>query len=164
MIYGNTSGPFYNESMPHFRAKMRIATLLDSKGWDVWVDDMKGFAVLALTKLCGYDYIPREYRFDIYAEKFANSWEQVDRNSWRVKDPIIQKVIVEIDFKGHLTKWSKHKGDIRDNVWKEKKKIATVRFPLKDLVGKKKLDDETVLKEIDFCVATLINEVTESSA
>ena len=177
MIYGATAGPFYNESLPHFKAKMRIANLLDKNGWDVWVDDMKGFAVLALTKLFGYDYIPREYRFDIYAERLVSFYEWLSdeqKEKWELRwaetqgrEPIparkvtrLEKVIIEIDYKGHLTKWSKHKGDMRDAIWRDKK-IATIRFPIKDIVGKKKLDDSTILKEIDFGMVSLKSEVNK---
>ena len=152
MIYGNISGPFYHESDEHFRAKMRIARLLDKEGWDVWFDEMKGFAMLALSRLYGTVYVPREYRFDIYAERFSTS-----------PPTGLRKVIMEIDYKGHLTKWSKHKGDMRDEIWRNHK-IITVRFPLKWIVGRKKIEDSDILKELEHSQSTLKSDVLKNTA
>lgn len=81
---------------------------------------------------------PRSYIADVYAEKIINNADGTIT---------IQKLAIEIDGKYH--KSSKDK--LRDQRLRENG-ILTVRFPTSWVYGRKKLDDETLLKQIDWII------------
>lgn len=139
MIRGLIHGPRPGESEKHFHGKMRIAQLLvDNNFHDVEIEKEARDEHL---EIIGGD-LDVTFWFDVYG----------------IHSDMGKEVAVEVDGteggQGHLTKWAQHKGNRRDNHFKEKKKLTTVRFSTNDLIGNKALDDGTIIEQI-FCDMSL---------
>ena len=63
-------------------------------------------------------------------------------------DSKTQSVIIEVDHKSHYSDTATHKDNIRDKHFL-KKGIPTIRFKLKDIIGKKPWSDKEILSLID---------------
>ncbi len=133
---GLIHGPRPGESLQHFHGKMRVAQLLcDNLFTEVEVEkEVRNQEV----EIIGGNILVT-YWFDVFG---------ISKEG--------KELAVEVDGKeggqGHYTKWAQHKGNRRDNHFLEKK-VTTVRFSTKDLIGKKALPDATILEQIFYDMA-----------
>lgn len=114
-----TTGP---ESVAHQRAKLRLLSIVKEMGMIADVEIRTGITKTPLGD--------KTFTADVFA-------------FWKG-----QMVILEVrGYKGHNTKWAIFKDKIRDQAHQQKK-MRTVRIEMKDLIGRKKQDDDTIKADI----------------
>jgi len=124
-----------NESKQHTNAKIRLRSIAESMGFVAEYEISTGTTETALGE--------RNYTVDIFA-----FW-------YNTRTGITKKVCFEVEgFKGHESK-RQHVRDINRDKAHLQKGICTVRINMKDLVGKKKLEDGDIKEEI---IWQLINQ------
>ena len=109
-----------NESPQHQRAKLRLYNLLKENGFYPEFEIATGITKTEIGE--------RNYTVDIFA-----FWPNLRT-----------RIAFEIDGKSHYSKWSRHKMANRDKAHRQKG-ILTVRIDVRDLVGKNKQDDDTII-------------------
>ena len=69
-------------------------------------------------------------------------------------------VILEVDGrKGHRTGITDNKAAVRDNHFMDKYQIPTVRFAFEDLHGVNKIDDDLIIKEVEYWIRVNFDRV-----
>src|SRR5215210_3236829 len=121
------------ESDKHYKGKLRLYELFKTNGYEVYKE------VPSQEKLeSGED---KGYVFDILV-----CGRFVDSNS-----PVF--VIIEVDGrKGHRTGITDHKARVRDDHFMDKYAIPTIRFAFEDLHGVNSIDDDLIIKEIEYWI------------
>jgi len=124
-----------NESKQHTNAKIRLKQIVEDFGM---IADYEISTGITKTEIG-----TRNYTADIFA-----FWTHV-------RTGVTHKIAFEVEgFKGHQSKRQIVRDIIRDQ-GHIRKGICTVRINMKDLVGKKKIDDTTIKHEI---IWQLINQ------
>ena len=119
-----------NESKQHTNAKIRLKRIVEDMGFVAEYEISTGTTETALGE--------RNYTIDIFA-----FWTNA-------RTGVTKKIAFEVEgFKGHESK-RQHVRDINRDKAHLQKGIYTVRINMKDLVGKKRLDINTIEDEICY--------------
>lgn len=117
-----------NESQQHQKAKIRLKQIVTDLGIISDYEIGTGTTKTALGD--------KNFTIDLFG-----FWTNV-------KTGITEKIAFEVrGYKGHNSKWANFKDRCRDQGHLSKG-IRTVRIEMKDLVGRKKQDDETIKEDI----------------
>ena len=128
------------ESDKHYKGKLRLYNLFKSLGYSTHKEvpsqehlengETKGYVFDVL--VCG---------------KFVGS-----------NNPVY--TILEVDGrKGHRTKITDDKARVRDNHFMNRYAIPTIRFQFEDLHGVDKIDDELIIKEVEYWIKVNYDKV-----
>lgn len=115
-----------NESEQHQKAKIRLKQIVTDLGIIADYEIKTGYTQT--------DIGERTYTVDLFG--FWTTRKGTEKIAFEVRG-----------YKGHDSKWSNYKDRCRDKAHLAKG-IKTVRIEMKDLVGRKKMDDETIKEEI----------------
>lgn len=128
------------ESQKHYLGKQRLYNLFKGLGYATFKE--------VPSQECLESGETKNYIFDILlCGKFVNS----DR-------PIY--TVLEVDGrKGHRTGITDNKAEVRDSHFLEKYKIVTIRFAFEDLHGVKKIDDDLIVKEVEYWIKVNYDKV-----
>jgi hypothetical protein len=121
------------ESDKHLKGKERLFNLFKNLGYEVYKE------VPTHERLENGEI--KNYVFDILVVgKFVGT----DR-------PIL--TVLEVDGrKGHRTKITDDKAKKRDQHFMDRYQIPTIRFPFEDLHGVDKIDDDLIVKEVEYWI------------
>ncbi len=117
-----------NESQQHKNAKIRLKQIVEDMGMIADYEISTGTTETEIGS--------RNYKVDLFA-----FWTHIGTGN-------TEKIAFEVEgFKGHNSKRQNARDNNRDKGHLTKR-IKTVRIGMKDLVGRKKIDDETIMAEI----------------
>lgn len=141
-LQNNVFGYNIKESQKHYLGKRRLYELFKSNGFEVHSE------VPSQERLDNGDI--KNYVFDILVVgKFVGS-----------KRPIY--TILEVDGrKGHRTGITDNKARVRDEHFLNKYNIPTIRFAFEDLHGVNKIDDDLIMKEVEYWIKQDIDKIAE---
>lgn len=130
------------ESEKHLSGKNRLYNLFKDRGYSVF-KEVPSYECLESGENKGYV-------IDILCcGRFVNS-----------NHPIF--IICEVDgSKGHRTGRTDNKARIRDSHFMDRYKIPTVRFAFEDLHGVNKIDDDLIIKEVEYWIKQDIDKIVE---
>lgn len=130
------------ESEKHLKGKNRLYELFKKYGFEVYKE------VPSQERLDDGDV--KNFIFDVLViGKFVNS-----------KCPII--TILEVDGrKGHRTGITDNKARVRDSHFMNKYSIPTVRFAFEDLHGVNKIDDELIIREVEYWIKQDMDKIVD---
>jgi hypothetical protein len=117
-----------NESKQHINAKRRLFDIVEDLGMVADFEIRTGTTETTLG--------PRDYTVDLFA-----FWTHA-------RTGVTEKIAFEVEgYKGHNSTRQRNRDKFRDQVHAEKG-IKTVRIQMYDLIGRDKLDDNTISLEI----------------
>lgn len=129
------------ESDKHYKGKIRLFNLFKSLGYQTH-KEVPSHEVLENSE-------KKNYVFDVLVcGRFVDSHNPV-------------YVILEVDGrKGHRTGITDNKAKIRDNHFLSKYSIPTIRFAFEDLHGVDKIDDDLIIKEVEYWIKVNYDKVS----
>src|SRR5690349_8852268 len=129
------------ESEKHLKGKERLFNLFRQRGYEVYKE------VPSQERL--EDGQVKNYVFDILlCGRIIDS-----------RNPVY--TICEVDGrKGHRTGITDNKTRLRDSIFLEKYGIVTVRFAFEDLHGADKIDDDLIIKEVEYWIKVNYDKVS----
>jgi hypothetical protein len=121
------------ESQKHYLGKVRLYNLFRDRGYSVF-KEVPSYEILESGQEKGYV-------IDVLCcGRIVNS-----------HDPIY--IILEVDGrKGHRTGITDNKAKVRDDHFMQKYSIPTIRFAFEDLHGVDKIDDDLIVKEVEYWI------------
>lgn len=128
------------ESDKHLSGKNRLFNLFKQLGYGTF-KEVPSHEVLESGEV-------KNYIFDcLVIGKFVNT-----------NDPIF--IILEVDGrKGHRTGITDKKAEVRDRHFMDKYCIPTIRFAFEDLHGTNKIDDDLIIKEVEYWIKVNYDKV-----
>lgn len=140
-LQNNVFGYQIRESKKHFLGKQRLYELFKNRGYGVF-KEVPSYEILESGER-------KNYVIDILIMgKFVNS-----------NHPIF--VVAEVDGrKGHRTGITDNKANVRDGHFLSKYSIPTIRFAFEDLHGADKIDDDLIIKEVEYWIKVNYDKVS----
>ena len=121
------------ESEKHYKGKLRLYELFKKLGYEVY-KEVPSIEHLENTET-------KNYVFDVLVcGRFVDS-----------NNPVY--IVLEVDGrKGHRTGITDNKAEVRDSHFMDKYQIPTIRFAFEDLHGVNKIDDDLIIKEVEYWI------------